>query len=328
MFHKSSKHSLIQGVTLVELMIVVGLSCVVGFGLFQVIKLTTQIIWSGGAKIELQQNAQEAMYWIGNDFKSSLAASVGNINPNPGFEIPLDPATPVGSAYGWQDPLPVDVARIGSADPNIKSGLFALQLFNPIMGTTCESAVATFTITGDYIFSGWLNSTGPAEIRLLQENGINFMPAISTGCAAATGGWQYFSKAINQAAGTKFKIKLTTFNAGTSAYFDDVTVAPLEVVFTPGGANQYYNYEKFARMKSDRYRLYYDTTTLTLYRQQWNGGGWDTIAPDPLSRYVKQLTIKNLNQKNFSIILELAKTSQVNKEEVYRMNTSVTPLAY
>lgn len=330
MFHKRSpganKH--IQGFTLVELMIVVGISSIIGFGLFQLIKLTTQIIWSSGAKIELQQNAQEAMYWISNDFKSSLAASIGNVNPNPGFEIPLYPAVPAGTAYGWQDPLPGDVTRIGSSDPNIKSGLFAMQLANPLMGTAYESTISTFAVTGAYIFSGWLKAGGPAEIRLLQENGNNFIPAISTGCAAATAGWQFFSQVINQVAGTRFKIRLATFNAGNTTYFDDVTIAPVQVVFNSSSTNVYYNYEKFAKMKSERCRLYYDTTTVSLYRQLWNGSGWDIVSPDPLGKYVTQVTINNLNQRTFNVTLDLAKPSQATKVEKYQMNTSITPLAY
>lgn len=327
MFRVNKRPNPGEGLTLIEVMIVVAISSIVGVGLFYLIKSATQIIWSSGAKIELQQNAQEAMYWITTDFKSCSPASIGNVNVNPGFEIPLSPDIPTGVPLGWQNPFPVGATKIGTDNPNLKSGFYALSLFDSSAGSSYESAIATFPVTGAYRLSCWLKVEGSAEVRVLREDGTDFAPAISTGCVSATGTWQYFCKEFNQNGNAKFKIQLRNPNPGFQAYFDDVSVSPLEMVFNETGAALYFPYERFAKLKNERCRLYYDTATLTLHRQIWQSEHWETVAPEPLSKYVRQLAIKNVEQNGFTLKLELAKPARADKEEKYQLQTSIAPLS-
>jgi type II secretory pathway pseudopilin PulG len=309
--------------TLVEIMIVVGISSVVMAGLFYLIKLSTQIIWTSGAKLELQQNAQDAIYWIKEDFRSAKLSSIGNAGYNPGFESPQNITAPPDA---WQDPFPAGISKIGVGSPDLKSGFYAIKANSAGGAVNYESAVSSFPYTGNYIFSGWIKSGGATEIRLLRGTGADFSPAVVIGSAAATGYWQHYFVLTSRTAGEVFKIRLANLTPGTESFFDDISVAPQEVIFSSATTVNYLNYDKFIALRSDQYRLYYDSATLTLYRQIWGDGHWSNISPDPLGKYMKKITIRNADQKNFSVTLEAAKRSRVDKEEEYQLNTSITPM--
>jgi competence protein ComGC len=312
-----------KGVTLVEIMIVVSISCLVTISLFYLIKLSTQIIWTSGAKLELQQNAQDALYWIKQDFRSAKLSSIGNAGYNPGFEAPQDITAPPDA---WQNPFPAGISKIGVGSPHLKSGFYAIKTDSAGGTVSYESAVSSFPYTGNYIFSCWIKSGGQTEVRLLRGSGWDFAPPVVIGSAVATGYWQHYLVTTNRAAGELFKIRLANLTPGTESFFDDISIAPQEVVFSTATAVNYINYDKFIGLRSDQYRLYYDSSTLTLYRQKWSDGQWANISPEPLGKYIRKATIKNLDQKNFSVTLELAKRSRANKEEEYQMHTSITPM--
>lgn len=312
MYHK-------KGVTLVEIMIVVGLSCVVSLGLYYLINLSSQIIWTSGAKLELQQNAQDAIYWIKNDFRSAKLSSIGNAGYNPGFEAPQNITSPPA---GWSS-FPAGISKIGVESPHLKSGFYAIKTAGTV---NYDSAVSVFPYTGTYVFSGWIKSGGQTEVRLLRGSGLDFAPPAVIGSAAATGFWQHYLVTTNRVAGESFIIRLRNYDNGTESFFDDISIAPQEVVFSTAATVNYLNYDKFTGLRSDQYRLYYDSSTLTLYRQMWSAGLWANMSPDPLGKYIRKVTIRNLEQKSFSITLELAKRSRANKEEEYQLHTSITPL--
>jgi len=312
-----------KGVTLVEIMIVVGICGIVTVALFYLIKLSTQMIWTSGTKLELQQNAQDAIYWIKEDFRSAKLSSIGNAGYNPGFESPQNITAPPES---WQDPFPAGISKIGVGSPHLKSGFYAIKAASTAGSVSYESAVSSFPYTGTYIFSGWIKAGGQTEVRLLRSSGSDFAPPVVIGTAAATGYWQQYFVMTNRTAGEFFKIRLANLTPGTESYFDDISIAPQEVVFSTATAVSFLDYYKFTGLRSDKYRLFYDSSTLILYRQMWGNGNWSNISPDPLSKYIRKATIRNVEQKNFSIILELAKNSRANKEEEYQLQTSVTPM--
>jgi len=312
-----------KGVTLVEMMIVVSISCVVTIGLFYLINFSTQSIWTSGAKLELQQNAQDAMYWIKEDFRSAKLSSIGNAGYNPGFEAPQNITAPPD---GWQNPFPAGISKIGVESLHLKSGFYAIKTDSAGGAVNYESAVSSFAYTGNYIFSCWIKSGGQTEVRLLRGGGGDFAPPVVLGSAMATGYWQHYIVPTNRLAGEFFKIRLANLSPGTESFFDDISIAPQEVVFSSATTVNYINYDKFTDLRSEPYRLYYDSATLTLYRQRWNDSQWTNISPDPLGKYIRKVTIKNIEQKNFSVTLELAKRSRANKEEEYQMHTSITPL--
>ncbi len=304
-------------------MIVVAITCVVSLGLYYLIHLSTKIIWTSGAKLELQQNAQNAIYWIKEDFRSAKLSSIGNAGYNPGFEAPQNITSPPN---GWQNPFPAGVSKIGVESPDLKSGFYAIKTDSAGGIVNYESAVSSFPYTGNYIFSGWIKSGGQTEVRLLRNSGLDFAPPVVIGSVAATGYWQHYFVTTNRTAGEFFKIRLANLSNNTESFFDDISIAPQEVVFSTAGVVNYINYDKFTGFRSDQYRLYYDPSTLTLYRQIWSDGQWANISPDPLGKYIRKATIKNLDQKNFSVTLELAKNSRANKVEEYQLHTTITPL--
>ncbi|MDD5492641.1 MAG: prepilin-type N-terminal cleavage/methylation domain-containing protein, partial [bacterium] len=260
MYHKL-KHSrlgLNKGVTLVEIMIVVSISCIVGLGLFYLIKFSTQMIWTSGVKLELQQNAQDAIYWIKQDFRSAKLSSIGNAGYNPGFESPQDITTPPDN---WQSPFPGGISKIGVGNPNLKSGFYAIKTESAGGVVTYESAVSSFPYTGNYIFSCWIKSGGQTEARVLRDSGGNFGPPVVVGSAMATGYWQHYFVTTNRNAGEVFKIRLANLSPGTESYFDDICIAPQEVVFSSASAVNYIKYDKFTGLRSDQYRIYYDSST-------------------------------------------------------------------
>lgn len=312
-----------KGVTLVEIMIVVGISCAVSVGLYYLINLSTKIIWTSGAKLELQQNAQDAMYWIKEDFRSAKLSSIGNAGYNPGFEAPQNITSPPD---GWQNPFPAGVSKIGVESPDLKSGFYAIKTDSAGGTVYYESAVASFPYTGKYIFSCWIKSGGQTEVRLVRNSGLDFAPPVVTGSAAATGYWQHYFVTTNRIAGESFKIRLGNLSNNTESFFDDISIAPQEVVFSTATAVNYVNYDKFTKLRSDQYRLYYDSSTFTLYRQMWSDGQWANVSPDPLGKYIRKAVIKNLDQKNFSVTLELTKSSRADKVEEYQLHTTITPL--
>lgn len=312
-----------KGVTLVEIMIVVSISCVVAMGLYYLINFSTQIIWASGAKLELQKNAQNAMYWIREDFRKAKFSSIGNAGYNPGFEAPQDITAPPD---GWQTPFPAGISKIGVGSPDLKSGFYAIKTASAGGTVYYESAVSSFPYTGNYIFSGWIKSGGQTEVRLLRSSGLNFAPSVVIGSAIATGYWQHYFVTTNRTAGEFFKIRLANLTPGTESFFDDISIAPQEVVFSSATAVNYINYDKFTGLRSDQYRIYYDSSTLTLYRQMWCNGLWANISPDPLGKYISKVTIKNSDHKIFSISLALAMKSRAYKEEEYQLHTSITPM--
>jgi len=322
-----------RGVNLVEIMIVVAICGIIGAGLFSLLKYVTMSGWTISAKIELQQNAREALSRISQDFKAAKASSIGNMGYNSGLEQPEDIRYPAGAPLGWQSPLPANVERIGTKDDNLKSGFYALKLVNPAnlaetinYETIYESNVSTFEVTGDYLMSCWIKAEGAAEAHLLRPDGVEFSTKISTGCASSTGYWQYFNLITKKEAGTLFKIRLTNKTPGTSAYFDDISIAPLEIIFDAAGPSGEIRYEKYKENNICLYRLYFDAPNQCLYRQFFNGENWIDEGPNPLCKYLKKVIIRNYNQQSFSISLVLAKYSRKDKEEIYQLDSTITPL--
>lgn len=324
---KNKEQSCWAGVTLVELMIVVAICAVLGLGLSALIRFAMDAWRSGSVKIELQRNGQQAMYRIMRDFKEANASSIGNMAYNSGFEIPLELNSPTGSIYGWQIPLPADVEKIGSGDQNLKSGFFAMKLsrYPASADTDYDCVVSTMEFTGPYLLSGWIKAEGSAKIRLLRDTGGEIT---STGSTSATTYWRYFYKVANQQnAGTRFKIRLSNVSPGTVAYFDNVSLCPVEIAFNAVSGSRACRYEKITGLKTSLYRLYYNAADKSLHRQVYDGGQWTDDGPDPLCQYVESLTIKNNNNGSFSIRLILAKPVRGGKKEIYQLDNTIVPVS-
>lgn len=316
-----------------EVMIVVAISGIVVSGVVMLIKLTADSLKVASTKIELQQYARQAITLITRDLKSARASSVGNVGYNSGFEQPSNVAITDGPPAGWQNPLPPNVQKIDARNPNLSSGFFAMQLDNPAnfayttnYETTYESHVSTIPISGTYLLTGWIKSTGKTAIHLLRGDGMEFGTGISTGTLTTDNYWSSLSLAIPLTAGTFFKIKLQNTSPGSIAYFDDISLSPSHIVFDHSSGSGEYRYERLSRLRNLSYRLYYDHQEKSIYHQIWNGTEWVNEGDNPVCRYVKSFSVINTEQKIFSIHLLLAKEYRAGKEIEYSLDTSITPI--
>lgn len=317
---------------MIEVLIVVAVSGIVVSGVVMLIKLVSDSLNVASTKIELQQYARQAMSVIARDLKSARASSIGNVGYNSGFERPVNIAITNSPPAGWQNPLPYNVQKIDARNPNLSSGFFAMALDNPTnfayttnYETTYESYVSTIPLSGAYLLTGWIKSTGKTAIHLLRGDGMEFGTGISTGTLATDNYWSSLSLTIPLTAGTFFKIRLENKSPGSMAYFDDISLSPLHVVFDQRSGSGEYRYERLAGLRDVSCRLYYDREEKSLYHQVWSGTNWVNDGANPVCRYVKSLMVINTGQKIFTVRLLLAKEYRAGKEIEYSVDIAMTP---
>ncbi len=165
-----------QGVTLVEIMMVVAVMGVLFLGVFSLINKVTKGTWRIGGTLGMTSAASEAMYWIGNDFRNAKVSSIGNLGPNPGFEEPIQAEV---SPTGWDNIVPNSlIAKIGPTEPNIKNGFVSIKLSS--YATAYFSNIITIPAARDYIISGWAKGNNiTANIGLVKGDETEFIPAIT-----------------------------------------------------------------------------------------------------------------------------------------------------
>jgi len=105
-----------RGVTLVELMVVVALMAIIFIPLVQIFKSFINAWWAGKARMTVQSEARDAMYWFTKDMKSAYRHGIGNLVRNGGFDSPdSSPQAPTG--WDWipaTGGLPAGVVKISS----------------------------------------------------------------------------------------------------------------------------------------------------------------------------------------------------------------------
>ncbi|MDO8734093.1 MAG: prepilin-type N-terminal cleavage/methylation domain-containing protein, partial [Elusimicrobiota bacterium] len=105
-----------RGVTLVELMVVVALMAIIFIPLVQIFKSFTNAWWAGKARMTVQAEARDAMYWFTKDMKGAYRHTIGNLVRNGGFDSGGN--TISSSIIGWQEAtagvLPAGVVKISS----------------------------------------------------------------------------------------------------------------------------------------------------------------------------------------------------------------------
>jgi hypothetical protein len=218
-----------NGITLVEIMMVVAVMGVLFLGLFSLINKVTKGTWQIGGTLGMNSAASEAMYWIGNDFRNAKAStmggqlvnnSLGDEAMNPGFELPLNLIS--DTPANWASLSAYGVSRV-SGPTVIRSGFLALGL---PPGTSYYSLISTTTYTArDYVVSGWTYPAGKSELRLLQ--GIPADTDFAIPCfssSPASTNWVHLTKTINLATNTPFKFRMV-FPTGTIVWFKKMSQA-------------------------------------------------------------------------------------------------------
>lgn len=227
-----------NGVTLVELLLVVAGLSVFFIGLFTLINNVSHGILSLGGSLGLNDQASEAMYWIGSDFRNAKASSMGNyLNclDAPGFELPMDPNT---NPNGW-GPLTKYAKKLstGVHPDEITKGFYSIGLIGKT--TNYYSNPVSLAAGQKYIFSVWAHIDGSAEARLLDEVN-NTILMVSSTCTGVPY-WKHLTStmAAPLAAGAQARIKLaTTSDWGRIQVVDDNCVFPS---FTLNGKDELYS---------------------------------------------------------------------------------------
>jgi len=342
-----------NGVTLVEIMMVVAVMGVLFMGLFSLITRVTKGTWQIGGMLSLNSAASEAMYWIGNDFRNAKASTMGDQlvdnllgdeAMNPGFELPLNltsdfPAT-------WASLSLYGVSRV-SGPSNVRSGFLALGM---LPGTAYYSQVLATTYTArQYFVSAWSSSTAQVELRLLTSAAVDtdFVPACFINNAGSSM-WVHLVTTTNLTTNfTPFKVRMRYLGVSNTGLFDDVCMSPRQVVFS--GATTDRNYEYYTSKGSSnsesnrfkRYRLNYTPIAARsdpawpgiVRRQRFAGGSWINDGQENFCNNVQQLIITNNNQESFDVelvlekVIELRRTTGVEtKTKEYRMKSRFTPV--
>lgn len=108
----STPHFLLpkNGITLVELMVVVALLGIIFIPLVQIFKSFINAWWAGKARMSVQAESRDAMYWFTKDMKSAYRHTIGNLVRNGGFD---SPDNLISNPENWEN-LTANVIKISS----------------------------------------------------------------------------------------------------------------------------------------------------------------------------------------------------------------------
>ncbi len=316
-----------KGITLVELLITVTILGVLYIGLSGLIKNISLAYRKNTTQLVLQEEARSAMHYITQELQSSRASSIGMVGPfdnvsptdggiNTSFEFPYGSDHP----NGWGSLSPGFIEKTSSIG-GPRSGLYSICL-NPLAVATTSYISDNFTVgsTGQYQLAVWAKTAAGANASI--------QIGLTTRNLNQTLNWQWEHHYLNLNyllnAGVNYNITLRNLAAGTSVYFDDISVSTGTIVMSALTGGTTVVFQKSIEAHNKVRRIRYEPPTLTgnnykgiekrgkLYLEQWNGGNmsnnisWDRIEPNPLCQYVNRFTItNNIAQRRFDISLEL-----------------------
>lgn len=297
-----------NGVTLVELMIVVVIMGFIFAGLAKLIRNASITWWKSSSQLTLQEEARTAMHYIVQDLQGARASSIGSLGPyesivgggngglNSGFEFPTGSASP----FCWQ-PISGYVTKVSSAG-NPHSGVYCMVVNPnppplPLTGQTTGYVSIPFTISnkGNYLLSAWVKTNAATVVPDFVEIGIgqdlvwgSFTPSQSQKFNTSISSpsdpppWSWIHRIVplkNLSAGT-YRIKLENLQSGTSVYFDDVCLSSATVTMNALSGSTTMVYQLYDGTNFRVRRIKYQPGTgssgiearAKLFREQWNGG--------------------------------------------------------
>lgn len=345
-----------KGITLVELMIVVSLLGVLYIGLSRLIKNISMAYWKNTSQLVLQDESRNAMHYITQELQSARASSIAMVGPlnsaggggvdggiNSGFEFP----TGSGDPLSWNPLVFSQVEKISSSG-GPRSGLYCICL-NPFTSTAniiYNSLNFTVSSTGLYWVSFWTKTVAGAN------NGrVSIAAAVQNINPAQSWQWQHYFFPVTLTTGNNYNLALQNLTAGTSVYFDDISVSTGTIVMNALTGATTAVFQKIVQnaggTQNRVHRIRYQPATGTtgierrgkLYLEEWNGGNifnnasWGLIEPNPLCAYVRTFTIININQDRFDITLDLENeeprtthsTNTISGLRRYNSRAKVTP---
>ncbi|MBI5573252.1 MAG: prepilin-type N-terminal cleavage/methylation domain-containing protein [Elusimicrobia bacterium] len=225
-----------RGVTLVELMVVVALMAIIFIPLVQIFKSFTNAWWAGKARMTVQAEARDSMYWFTKDMKSAYRHGVGNLVRNGGFDSPDNiSSVPTSWEKTAAGGLPAGIVKISS--PSTRG--FCIGVF----ANATYSSTFIFNLKKDvrYILTGKIADTqdganwSRGEIRVENEAGTSIFASTSTPVvlSAHTTNWEILTAndggdgTFTVSSDVDCVIRLTNLgSAGTTAYFENISVTP------------------------------------------------------------------------------------------------------
>ncbi|MEW6556502.1 MAG: prepilin-type N-terminal cleavage/methylation domain-containing protein [Elusimicrobiota bacterium] len=218
-----------NGVTLVELMVVVALLAIIFFPLVQVFKSFSNAWWAGKARMSVQSDARDAMYWFVKDLKSAYRHSVGNLVSNGRLDSPGSLTT---NPDNWDTLAAGVVVENSTSTRGVCIGVS--------QGVTYSSTYTFQLVNGvRYLLSGKIRNTdaplGKGRIEVINISGIPVYASTETDHTS----WWEIVTADGSSDGTFLMattdtdciIRLSNTGAvGSVAYFEDISVAPKKAV--------------------------------------------------------------------------------------------------
>lgn len=323
------KNKKINGVTLVELMVVVALMAIIFIPLVRIFKSFTNAWWAGKARMTIQAEARDAMYWFTKDMKSTYRHTIGNLVRNGGFDSPDNISS---SITGWEEAtagvLPLGVLKFSSATTR---GFCAELSAGAIFSSTI-----TFQLQGGvkYILTGKIWNTGGSFGRIEVMNSslttmyagtetlhVNYWETVTanpnTG-TPPTNGPNVDSNGVLTMPSTQNCVIRLSNNAGGKAYFENISVTPkMAVLVGSAGVGEWQvspnaGYPFVSEMQTEtgytkylaRYKIEVTTDSANILRNRiWrqkaksdtasfsNQNDWESIDYNHIAEYCDELKI-------------------------------------
>lgn len=220
-----------KGWTLVELIIVVAILGIIFIPLVKIMHSVLLSWWSGRAKLNIQQDAREIIFYVTQDLKAAKRSTLGSIIANGSFEkYKGDPNNPtIWSPYYW---LVSDIADIEyeftSSTEVVHTGMYSVKI-RETASITYSSEISV-PYSSDYIFSYWVRASSGNPTITAEITGAGI--SISTDIAAPSS-WRQVVSIITLPQSDNLGIRITvqdTTGILEEAYVDDVALTPKNAI--------------------------------------------------------------------------------------------------
>jgi type II secretory pathway pseudopilin PulG len=288
------------GLTLVEVMIVMGISALFFLFLYTIIRNVGTGMTRIQRVVPLQRDLQLAQQVIRKDLLSAPRHSLGNEVPDPGFEggpsrITTTNPPPTGSWYceprrtrkDDQNPRRTFRGYVNASTWSVRNGNYGLTLNTEGWNSVSPyNRSSNFTLSnGTYLFGGWGRHFGDSGAS------VSLRPLIGASSYINPNGgtWNFTAQKVINNLSNDFRIEISilTFSKDDHSIdlFDDLIVTPTTADLDTVNGVAY----KFDRFQVDgplagqrihcRYRLVPNQASGRLIREQWNdvSSRWDPL---------------------------------------------------
>ncbi|RLD16780.1 MAG: hypothetical protein DRI36_05180 [Caldiserica bacterium] len=355
-----------KGWTLVELIIVVA---IIGIIFVPLVKIMHSVLvgwWSGRAKLTIQEDARDILYFITNDLKASKRTTVGSVIYNGSLEKfsgdPEDQST--WAPYFWYASDIDDIEYEFTESTNVvHSGMYSLRIREDTSILYTQDIVIPYE--SKYIFSYWVRATSgtPSVVAELTATGFSVSVDTSFPVGTVPSNWRQVVWVGTVPQCDDLRIRISVYNVHTTeldeVIVDDIALTPKEMVLldeeNPDNENiDAFNYESQTsggRTELDNFRLLISTRTdnkgriINRLMRYWVNIEGETTNPQlktldyndigenvykVIFRYPQPDSVIESKGKDLPIEFELVMriTMPGGGERFYRTRTSIYPMIW